>query len=322
MGDSVNLPRLTVVVPLLNEEAVLDAFHAALTDVAAGLPAALEVIYVDDGSTDGTSARLESLRARDPRVKTIEFSRNFGHQSALAAGLARAGGDAVVLMDGDLQDPPSLLPAMLERWRNGAEVVYAVHRSRAGESFVKRATAHLFYRFLRRAAGTALPLDAGDFRLLDRRVVDALNALPERRRYLRGLVGWVGFRQEALPFDRPARAAGKTKFTFFRMLRFALDGVTSFTSFPLRLVTLAGGTASLGSLVLLGWAFYVKFVAQRTVPGWTSLMAVVLFMGGAQFLALGVVGEYLARVLDEAKGRPLYVVRRVAGFEAGDPPPK
>lgn len=314
MGGSMTSAELSVIVPVFNEERVVDVFHRALAEALNGLGIATEIVYVNDGSVDGTAARLDALRAADGRVRIVELSRNFGHQSALAAGLSRATGRACVFMDADLQDPPALLPRMVERWRAGVEVVYAVRRDRSGDSFFKRWTARLFYRGLGLIAGVPLPADAGDFRLLDRRVVDALNALPERHRYFRGLVSWVGFRQEGVPFDRPARAAGETKFTLWKMIRFAVDGVTSFSHFPLRLVTVAGFAASGGSAVLLGWAFYVKFVAHRTVQGWTSLIAVVLLLGGAQFLALGILGEYLARVLDEAKGRPLFLVRRAVGF--------
>ena len=324
MGGPMTSMELSVIVPVYNEERVIEVFHRALVEVLDGLDFPCEIIYVNDGSRDQTGDRLDALRASDSRVRLLELSRNFGHQSALAAGLSRASGRACVFMDADLQDPPALLPRLVERWRAGVEVVYAVRRARPGDSLFKRWTARLFYRGLGLIAGVSLPPDAGDFRLLDRKVVDALIALPERHRYFRGLVSWVGFRQEGVPFDRPARAAGETKFTLWKMIRFAVDGVTSFSHVPLRLVTLAGFAASAGSAVLLAWAFYVKFVAHRTVQGWTSLIAVVLLLGGAQFLALGILGEYLARVLDETKGRPLFLVRRAAGFgeAAADRPPR
>ncbi len=235
------VPDLSVIVPVYNEEAVLPEFARVLAETLNPTGLAYETIFVNDGSSDGTAQRLESLHQGDARVKVIEFSRNFGHQSAMTAGLRAAKGRACVIMDADLQDPPSLLVKMLEQWRAGYDVVYAVRRSRDGETFFKKATAALFYRMLRALAGVDIPPDTGDFRLMDRRVVDVLNALPERNRFLRGLVSWIGFRQIGVHFDRPARAAGETKFSFWKMARFALDGLTSFSRVPLRLVTLAGG---------------------------------------------------------------------------------
>ncbi len=307
-------PLLSVIVPVFNEEAVLPAFHRALTAVLGPLGIDYEILFVNDGSTDGTAAGLDALRGTDERVKFLEFSRNFGHQSAMAAGLAFARGRACVVMDADLQDPPELLPRMLELWRGGHEVVFAVRRSRSGETPFKKITAHVFYRLLRVLAGVDIPPDTGDFRLMDRSVVDAVNALPERNRFMRGLVSWIGFRQIGLPFDRPPRAAGETKFSVWKMFRFAVDGLTSFSHVPLRMVTLAGFAAFLGSAALLSWVSYVKFLSRRTVPGWTSLIGVILLLGGAQLLALGVIGEYIARIFDEAKRRPLYLVRRSAGI--------
>lgn len=310
-------PELSVIVPVYNEEEVLPEFARVLAAALEPLGILYEVIYVNDGSTDGTAVGLDALRAKDHRVRLIEFSRNFGHQSAMTAGLEAARGRACVVMDADLQDPPDLVGPMLERWRAGVEVVFAVRRSREGETVFKKFSAALFYRLLRRLSGVDIPRDTGDFRLMDRRVVEALNALPERNRFLRGLVAWIGFRQEALPFDRPPRAAGITKFSFFKMARFALDGLTSFSRAPLRLVTLSGFATWLLCLGLLTWAFWVRLVVHRSVPGWTSLMAVILLLGGGQLVALGVIGEYIARIFDEAKRRPLYVVRRTEGFENG-----
>lgn len=308
------IPDLSVVVPVFNEEEVLPTFARELSAALAPLGVSYEVVFVNDGSSDGTAERLASLQASDTRVRYIEFSRNFGHQSAMTAGLDAARGRACVVMDADLQDPPDLLGPMLERWRAGVEVVYAVRRSRDGETIFKKMSAALFYRLLRGLAGIDIPRDTGDFRLMDRRVVDALKALPERNRFLRGLVAWIGFRQEALPFDRPARAAGVTKFSFFKMLRFALDGLTSFSRAPLRGVTLAGVAVWVVSMITFSWALWVKYMAHRSVPGWTSLMTVILLLGGAQLVAIGVIGEYIARIFDEAKRRPLYVVRRSVGF--------
>lgn len=310
------VPDLSVIVPVYNEEAVLPEFARVLAETLNPTGLAYETIFVNDGSSDGTAQRLESLHQGDARVKVIEFSRNFGHQSAMTAGLRAAKGRACVIMDADLQDPPSLLVKMVEQWRAGYDVVYAVRRSRDGETFFKKATAALFYRMLRALAGVDIPPDTGDFRLMDRRVVDVLNALPERNRFLRGLVSWIGFRQIGVHFDRPARVAGETKFSFWKMARFALDGLTSFSRVPLRLVTLAGGGAFLASGVVLAWALWVRFFTDQSVPGWTSLMGIVLLLGGAQLLALGVIGEYVAGIFDEAKRRPMYIIRQAMGSDS------
>jgi dolichol-phosphate mannosyltransferase len=309
---------LSVVAPVFNEGGLVAEFHRRLAAVLDGLGLTAEVIYVDDGSSDDTPAALEALRRKDPRVRVVEFSRNFGHQCAISAGLDRAAGRACVLIDTDLQDPPELVPKMVEEWKAGFEVVYAVRASREGEGLFKRGTAALFYRLLSGLAGVDIPRNTGDFRLLDRRVVEALRSFPERNRFLRGLVSWVGFRQKGVPFERPPRAGGETKYSLVKMVRLALDGITSFSHLPLRLVTFLGFGCSLVSVVLLGWTFYVKFVAHRSIQGWTSLIGVVLLLGGAQLLALGILGEYVSRIFDESKRRPLYVVRRTAGFSEKD----
>lgn len=306
---------LSLIVPVFNEEAVLPEFARVVTETLAPTGLNYEIIFVNDGSSDGTARFLETLVQSDSRVKAIEFSRNFGHQSAMTAGLRTAKGNACVIMDADLQDPPSLLISMVEKWREGYDVVYAVRRSRDGESVFKKTTAAMFYRMLRGLAGVDIPPDTGDFRLMDRRVVDVLNALPERNRFLRGLVSWIGFRQIGIPFDRPARAAGETKFSLWKMLRFAVDGLTAFSRVPLRLVTVAGFGAFLASGGVLGWALWIRLFTDRSVPGWTSLMGVLLLLGGTQLLALGIIGEYLAHIFDEAKARPTYVVRRVLGSD-------
>ncbi|HRY28777.1 MAG TPA: glycosyltransferase family 2 protein [Elusimicrobiota bacterium] len=311
------MTRLSIVVPVFNEEEVVSEFYRRLKQVLRSMDIAHEIIFVDDGSRDNTVSLLLKQAAGDDTVKVIEFSRNFGHQNAISAGLDHAAGDACIILDGDLQDPPELIPEMVSKWREGHEVVYAVRNAREGEGFFKKGTAAVFYRLLRTLAGVDIPKDTGDFRLMDRQVVDALGRLPERNRFLRGLVSWVGFRQVGIPFDRPARLAGETKFSLFKMLRFALDGITSFSRLPLRLVTLVGLFCFLGSLAVLGWAFYVRLFTVRSVQGWTSLIGVVLFLGGTQLLATGVVGEYIARIFDEAKQRPLYLVRRTHGFPPG-----
>ncbi len=309
------VPDLSVIVPVFNEEAVVPEFARVLVETLTPTGLTFETIFVNDGSSDGTAQRLESLRQGDARMKVIEFSRNFGHQSAMTAGLRAAKGRACVIMDADLQDPPALLVTMVEKWREGYEVVYAVRRSREGETVFKKVTAALFYRTLRALAGVDIPPDTGDFRLMDRRVVDVLNAFPERNRFLRGLVSWIGFRQIGVSFDRPPRAAGETKFSMWKMVRFALDGLTAFSRVPLRLVTMAGVMAFLASGGVLAWALWVRLFTDRSVQGWTSLIAIVLLLGGAQLLALGVIGEYIAHIFDEAKDRPTYIIRRFWGNE-------
>ncbi len=313
-------PLLSVVVPVFNEQDVIDEFYGRLKKTLDSLGETHEILFVDDGSRDGTLSRLLAFQKSDPRVRVLELSRNFGHQYAITAGLDHASGSACVVLDADLQDPPEMIPRMMDRWRSGYEVVYAVRASREGDGLFKRWTALLFYRLLGLLAGVAIPPDTGDFRLMDRRVVEALGRLPERNRFLRGLVSWVGFRQTGILLERGPRAAGKTKYSLLKMVRLALDGLTSFSHFPVRLVTLVGVGCFLGSLGLLGWVFYVKFVALKSIQGWTSLIGVVLFLGGVQLLAVGVLGEYIARIFDESKQRPLYVVRGYHGFGDAVPP--
>jgi dolichol-phosphate mannosyltransferase len=288
---------LDIVVPCFNEEAVVEQTHARLTDAGRLIPGVtMTVIYVDDGSRDGTLAKLREIAVRDPQARVVALSRNFGHQFALTAGLDASTGHAVVIIDGDLQDPPELIAEMVARWRRGADVVYGVRTSRQGETMFKRSTAHLFYRVIAALGESKIPSDVGDFRLLDRSVVDALHTLPERDRFLRGLVVWVGFRQEALEYERHPRAAGLTKFPFGRMLRFALDGIFSFSTAPLRLASYFGFFVSLLSMAGIVFAFYIKLFTVGVVPGWAAQWIGTLFLGGVQLLSLGVIGEYVGRI--------------------------
>jgi glycosyltransferase involved in cell wall biosynthesis len=251
---------------------------------------------------------LRDLHATDPRVRVVTLSRNFGHQAAITAGLDHARGDAVVILDADLQDPPELIPAMVERWKQGYDVVYGVRTRRERESLWKRATAALFYRVLRRASAIEIPLDTGDFRLLSRPVVDALHSLRERHRFVRGLVAWAGFRPIGLPYTREGRDAGESKFPTSRMLRLAGDAVVSFSIVPLRLASAVGLTVSLTCFAYALFATWGRWMHDRPVPGWTSLMVAVLFVGGVQLICLGIIGEYIGRIYEEVKRRPLYVV--------------
>jgi polyisoprenyl-phosphate glycosyltransferase len=308
--------ELSVIVPCFNEEAVLAETHRRLTTVLDELDGLeYEIVYVDDGSRDRTPSILAALQADDVHVRVIRFSRNFGHQTAVTAGLEHATGDAVVLIDADLQDPPEVIPEFVARWREGYHVAYGVRTDRPGETRFKLATARAFYRVLGRLSETEIPLDAGDFRLMDRRVVTALQSMPERDRFVRGMVAWVGFRQVAVPYRRAPRLAGESKYPLFRMLRFALDGVTSFSVAPLHLATWIGFASSALALIGVVYALVLRLFTNNWVTGWTALFIAVLFVGGTQLLALGVIGEYIGRIYAESKRRPLYLVQERLGFE-------
>ncbi|MCS7080993.1 MAG: glycosyltransferase family 2 protein [Chloracidobacterium sp.] len=305
---------ISIVAPCFNEAAGLRAFHAALTAVLEMLPYAVEIIYVDDGSTDATPHVLAELRAQDARVKTLTFSRNFGHQAALLAGLDAARGDAVVTLDSDLQHPPELIPTLIRAWEEGAEIVHTIRRETADATWFKRLTSRLFYRLLRWASGTPIIPGAADFRLLNRAAVDSFCALRETHRFNRGLVSWLGFRTAAVEFDAPARFAGESKYSLGRMARFALHGLVSFSVWPLRAAMLLGfGMAGFAALYI-AYALYVFFILHWTVPGWTSTLITVLLIGGVQLLSLGIVGEYVGKIYEEVKGRPLYIIRERHGF--------
>ncbi len=307
--------RLSIIVPCYNEEQVICETGRRLLLTAEQSSMDFEIIYVDDGSVDGTAEILRQLHAADARVKVLRLSRNFGHQFAITAGLEHAGGDAVVLIDADLQDPPEVILQMLERWREGCwDVVYGTRIHREGESFWKLGTAKLFYRLINLLSDIPIPLDTGDFRLMDRKVVDALLSMPERDRFLRGMVSWLGFRQLALPYNRDARFAGTTKYPIRRMLRFAMDGILSFSVVPLRMATMVGLAASLLALIGICWALVIRLSTHQWVVGWTSLLLAALFMGGVQLVCLGVVGEYVGRTYWESKKRPLYLVQEQLGL--------
>lgn len=308
---------VSVVVPCFNEELVIRTTHERLLSVLTSIPGTdFEILFVDDGSRDRTLAILGSLQQEDPRVRVVAFSRNFGHQIAVTAGLEHAAGDAVVVIDADLQDPPEIIADMLMLWRNGVEVAYGVRAEREGETAFKIWTAKVFYRAINRLSDTSIPLDTGDFRLMDRRVVDVLLSMPERDRFVRGMVAWVGFRQEAVRYKRAARHAGKTKYPLRKMLRFALDGILSFSLAPLRLAGWIGfATAGLAMLGVC-YALVLRVLTHVWVPGWTLLFIVCSFIGGIQLVSLGLLGEYVGRIYGEAKRRPLYVVRERLGFSS------
>lgn len=313
-------PLVSIVTPFYNEGLAIDAFFAELAPIFDAIPEyRFEIVCIDDGSRDDTAARLAAAAARDPRVRVFELTRNFGKEAALTAGLDHARGHAVIPLDADLQDPPQLIPLMLERWREGAEVVVAKRRDRTSDSFAKRATAIWFYRLHNALSELKIPENVGDFRLMDRQVVDALRELPERHRFMKGLFAWVGFRTVLVEYQRASRVAGRTKFSGWRLWNFALEGITSFSTAPLRIWTYIGGAIA---LIAFG---YGGFIALRTilfgnpVAGYPSLITIMLFMAGIQLIGIGVVGEYIGRIYDETKRRPVYLVRRGGAGEVSRP---
>jgi glycosyltransferase involved in cell wall biosynthesis len=302
---------LAVVVPAYNEGEGLRAFHRRLADALGRLDLDARIVYVDDGSGDDTWATLQALAAQDDRVATLRLSRNFGKELALTAGLDYAEADAVVVIDADLQDPPELIERFVERWREGYDVVYGTRGERAGETWLKRATASMFYRLIGRISVTPIPADTGDFRLLDRRAHVALKTLRERHRFMKGLFAWVGFRQCALVYERDPRHAGESKFNYRKLWNFAIEGITSFSAAPLKLATYVGVLTALVAFLFGIWVVIKAALFGDPVRGYPSLMAVMLFLGGVQLLALGIIGEYLGRLFMEAKQRPLYLLDAV-----------
>jgi dolichol-phosphate mannosyltransferase len=316
MTDKARL--ISVVIPMYNEEAVARETYGRLTGVMEGLKLPYEIIFVDDASTDSTFDLLKGLARADTRVKVIRFSRNFGMQAALTAGLDHASGDAVITMDGDLQHPPELIPELLDKWRAGYEVVYTVREYGMSAGLFKKATSALFYKIINKLARIDIPAGATDFKLYDKKVLGTLTSLRERNRFLRGLSVWVGFKQTAVHFKAAKRAAGVSKYTLRRMVGFALDGITSFSIFPLKVSIYLGFAASLLSFAYLCYVIYAKMLTERAVAGWASTTAAVLFIGGVQLIAIGILGEYIGRIYEEVKGRPPYIITARLGFEEAD----
>jgi dolichol-phosphate mannosyltransferase len=313
-------PLLSIVIPCFNEEEVIGETIKRLGSFCSELVNLnVELIFVDDGSHDRTRELLKHFAARDARVKLIGFARNFGHQIAVTAGIDAANGNAVVLIDADLQDPPEVIHQMIAKWREGYDVVYGTRSERLGESALKLATARGFYRLLNQLSDVPIPLDTGDFRLMSRNVVDTLRAMPERDRFVRGMVSWAGFKQIALPYKRAERFAGASKYPLRKMLRFATDGILSFSTTPLQVSAVAGIVCALIALLGIVYAVLLRLFTNAWVEGWTALMVAVLFIGGVQLIAIGVVGAYVGRIYNEIKNRPLYVVQEYLGFSDDGP---
>ncbi len=301
---------LSVVIPVYNEEGNIIPLFERLSAVVSTLEFdSVEFIFVNDGSVDSTLDTIKKLHSSKVSVAYIDLSRNFGHQIAVTAGLDRSVGELIVIIDADLQDPPELIAEMVAKAQTGFDVVYARRRKRKGESFLKKATAKYFYRLLASITSVDIPIDTGDFRIVSRRVVEALKQMPEREKFLRGQIAWIGFNQTYVEYDRDERVAGDTGYTWRKMIRFALDGITSFSNFPLKMATISGFVMSFVSFLLMLYALYSRFILKVYEPGWTSLMLSVLFIGGIQLLSIGIIGEYVGRISNNVKQRPLYLVK-------------
>lgn len=309
-------PLITIVAPCFNEAAAIELFIEALDTALQGATFETEVLFVDDGSADDTRSRIKALAASRGDVRLIAFSRNFGKEAALTAGLDNARGDAVVVIDVDLQDPPELIADFVEKWREGYDVVYAARSDRGSDTAAKRATAGGFYRLFNRISAIKIPEDAGDYRLMDARVVDTLKTLPERSRFMKGLFAWAGYRSIGVPYARPPRAAGETKFNFWKLWNFAIDGFTSFSTAPLRVWTYFGAVVAVASMVYAAVIIFQTLLFGRDVPGYASLIVFILFFGSIQMISVGILGEYISRLFVEVKRRPLYVVEEEFGGDA------
>jgi polyisoprenyl-phosphate glycosyltransferase len=322
-GQSAAAPKYSLIVPVFNEEAVIPTLIERLTELLARLDGPSEVICVNDGSRDRSLDLLIEANRRDPRLKVVSLSRNFGHQTAITAGADLAAGDAVVIIDADLQDPPEVVLEMVERWKQGYDVVYGLRTERQGESFFKRTTARVFYRLLNGATSTPIAMDAGDFRLVDRRALDAFRGMREHSRFVRGMFSWLGLRQTGVSYVRHARAAGTTKYPLARMLRLAFDALIGFSDLPLRLSIWIGALVSLGAVLYALYAVVLWVTGYRNlVHGWTSTVVVIAFLGGVNLVMTGIVGLYVGRIHEEVKNRPLYIVESTAGFDRLPHPPR
>jgi glycosyltransferase involved in cell wall biosynthesis len=302
------LPTISIVVPLFNEEALAIELNHRLIQAVSGISENWEIVYINDGSRDNTLSLLRQFAKQEARVRYISFSRNFGHQIAISAGIQHARAEAIVIIDGDLQDPPELIPALYSKYKEGFEVVYAKRTQRKGESWFKLFTAKLFYRLLRSITSVDIPVDVGDFRIIDHKVAEQLNAMPERNKYIRGQIAWIGFRSSFVEYDRDARKAGETNYPFKKMLRFAVDGITAFSDAPLKFVTRLGFFVSGLAFLIIVYALYAHWVLDKTITGWTSIIISTMFIGGIQLISIGIIGEYISRINDNVRQRPLYII--------------
>lgn len=301
--------ELSIIIPIYNEEQILQELHERLTKAALLITEAYELIFINDGSRDSSLLGLMNIAKNDPKSFYINFSRNFGHQIAVTAGIDYSSGKAVVIIDGDLQDPPELIPELYKKHKEGFEVVYARRESREGESFFKKFTAKMFYRTLRMLTSVDIPLDTGDFRLIDRKIADNLKKMPEHNKFLRGQIAWLGFNQTAVYFKRDKRKYGKSGYPLSKMLKFAMDGITGFSDSPLRFVTKLGFTISAFSFLIIIYAIFSHFFLKQTITGWTSLIISSVFIGGVQLISVGIIGEYISRINKNVQNRPLYIIQ-------------
>lgn len=311
----------SVVIPMYNEEAVIGETYKRLKNVMEGLGQTYELIFINDGSRDRSAHLVYELSHTDSTIRLLDFSRNFGHQAAVMAGLEYASGTCVVIIDADLQDPPEVIPEMIQKWKEGYEVVYGKRLKRKGDTPFKKATAFLFYRFLRAMTNNDIPMDTGDFRLIDRKVCDVMKNLQEKNKYIRGLVSWIGFRQIPVEYNREERWAGKSKYPLKKMLRFAMDAITSFSYKPLKLATYLGFLLSLSGFIYLLVVIYQRLFTHTTISGWTSIVVINLFFNGIVLIILGIIGEYIGRIYEEAKNRPSYIIREKIGFSSDNEGP-
>ncbi len=300
--------KISVVIPLYNEEESISELYERLSLSLSNISEHYEIIFVNDASRDTTLQKVKAIAGENDRVKYLSFSRNFGHQIALTAGLQHAKGDVVVIMDGDLQDPPELIASLYAKWKEGYKVVYAKRSNRQGESFLKKITAKFFYRLVRKISSIDIPLDTGDFRLIDKKVAHYLNAMPETNKFIRGQISWIGFNQTFVEFERDKRKFGKTNYTWRKMIRFAIDGITAFSNAPLKLATILGFLVSGFAFLVIVYALFSLFVLHRVVTGWTSLIISSMFIGGIQLLTIGIIGEYISRITSDVRRRPLYII--------------
>ena len=300
--------KLSIVIPIYNEEENIDSLINRLRTVVAQMQISCEYIFVNDGSKDHSFQLIKNLALADPAIKYIDFSRNFGHQIAVSAGLDLAAGDRVAIIDADLQDPPELIIEMFAKMDQGYEVVYAKRNNRNGESWLKKFTAKVFYRILKSITSVKIPVDTGDFRIIDRKVVNVLNQMPEHNKFLRGQISWIGFKQTYVEYDRKVRQAGSTGYTYKKMIRLALDGITSFSNFPLKVASICGFVVSGIAFMVMIYALYSRYITKDYVEGWTSTIISVLFLGGIQLISIGIIGEYISRLSENARNRPLYII--------------